>query len=151
MGEIKGLDGFNGEVVALLSGDRPPGTVEKLEQVLARARARARSALDQLDSAAGELRKAAGLKVSANMKEYLGLKSRAVDEQRRSLRATVAAMDLRIETADEVVAGVPLDQAMLEKIAEMSSLEKEAEESAKSSAELHEKANDYYEKNKPGR
>ncbi len=149
--DIRGLEHFNEETQALLSGGRPPGTAEKLKRVLTDARSRAQAALDEVSKASSELRSAASLRVSSAMKEYLRLKSAAVDEQRRSLDATIQAMDIRLQTADAIVGGGPLDQALLDKLTEISRLEEEARKAAQSASEMHERANDYYEKKKLGK
>lgn len=125
--------------------DKGQTDAEGLRETLNQARKAAEASLEEVEKALAALESAGGYRSSGGTKTYIGMKVDAVEEQKKSLETGLQAIGLRIELSDDTISGVQSGEAVVQKLKRISELDDETGRHADRSAELHKKADNYYE------
>ena len=125
--------------------DKGQTDAEGLKETLNEARKVAEASLDEVKKAAVALKSAGEYRSSGGTKTYIEMKVDAVEEQKKSLETGLQAMGLRTELADDTISGVQSSEEVVQTLKRISELDEETERHADRAAELHKKADNYYE------
>lgn len=141
--EVKNLGEFNTQWESLVSGQAGKETASQVASLLEQARKREQAALEQVKAAEEAIAKIKDLQVSDEMETWADMKLEALEEQEQFLELELKAMDLRQQAIDSFLAGETVENLlMMEK--QISLIEQESREKAKSASDLHKQANAYF-------
>lgn len=139
----KSIDAFNKQWGSLIADQMNPQIAARLGELLSKTRASETASLNETKAARDDYAKAAGLRLSADMKKYIDLRHEALDEQEQFLTIELKATDLRINGVKGEESGLSLE-SLIALTRQISALEDASAAHAKRAAELYKKASKYY-------
>jgi hypothetical protein len=117
--------------------------------ILDKARQAQQRALEELKSADKSLAGIKDMKVGGDLKKYVDIKLQAIGELEGFLNYEISAMDLRIKTINDKLAGIGLD-TLTEQQKRIETMDAAAAQHLKQADALNQKASTFYEEKKIG-